>query len=71
MELAKNKESLLEDLAQREIDLANKTAGETKEIYKKMANETYGLFKAGIGDGDYKIDEKLLQVQQHMKELEE
>jgi len=33
MELAKNREEIFKELGQREIDLANKSAGETREIY--------------------------------------
>lgn len=71
MELAKNRETILEAIGQREIDIANKTAGETKDIYQKMALETYNIFKQGKKDGDYEIDDKLLQVKKHVEDLQE
>lgn len=71
MKLAENRETVLKDIAQREMDLANKTSGETKKIYQQMAQSTFGLFKDNRQDGDYKIDEKLQQVKQHVQDLQE
>lgn len=71
MKLAENRETILKDIAQREMDLANKTSGETQKIYRQMAQSTFGLFKDNRQDGDYKIDEKIQQVKQHMQELQE
>lgn len=69
MELAKKRESVLEDLAQREINLANTTSGETKQIYAEMAKATYDMFKSGEADGSYKIDEKIAATDALVKDL--
>ena len=69
MELAKKKEAVLEDLAYREINLANKVSGESKKIYAEMADATYKLFKDAVPDGNYKIDEKIENTEKLIKDL--
>lgn len=69
-ELAKNRETVLQELAQREIDLANQVSGEKKRIYADMANATIKMSKAGIEDGDYKIEEKISSTKNQIDSLQ-
>lgn len=69
-ELAKNRETVLQELAQREIDLANQVSGEKKQIYTDMANATFKMSKAGIEDGNYKIEEKISSTKNQMDLLQ-
>lgn len=70
MEMAKKRETVLKDIAQKELDIANKSTGEVRETYAKMAQETYKMFQEDVPDGSYRIDEKITDTDKLIKDLQ-
>lgn len=70
MEMAKKRETVLKDIAQKELDIANKSTGEVRETYAKMAQETYKMFQEGVPDGSYRIDEKITDTDKLIRDLQ-
>lgn len=69
MELAQKRENIFEEIAAREIELANKMSGEVKTAYYDMAVASNEMFKKGASD--YDIEDKIEKTDSLLKELEE